>query len=261
MTPLRRTRNLSALLILVLFLCGLYLVIDSEHDIRGLKLWDEKLPAVFSSRNRADLSTSTSIETTIPGGDLVYGFGLLDRLYLRKGTFYVVTSTPSAFPPREHIIARPLDMGPDRDLSPTDKELQIIDPGEATKILGEQALVVEGFTLIAYDNEQFMSHFYHWWGEIILGAWRVYSALTGPYLSARYTAVPSFASRILLPHIFGQEWRDPPGLNAGLMRATFPSTSIENADQWDDLAVLDKTFVFERAMVVCRVAAQTQYDL
>ncbi|KAG6879082.1 hypothetical protein C0992_005290 [Termitomyces sp. T32_za158] len=218
MTPLRRTRNLSAFLILILFLCGLYFVIDPDHDIRGLNLWDEKLPTPFyASRKSVDLPTSTSIETTIPGNNLVYGFGLLDRLYLRKGTFYIVTSTPSAFPPREHIIARPLDMRPDQDLSPTDQELQIIDPEEATKILGEQALVVEGFTLIAYDTEQFMSH------------------------------------------IFGQEWRDPPGLNAGLMRATFPSTSIENADQWDDLAVLDKTFVFERAMVVCRRAAQTQY--
>ncbi|KAG6856913.1 hypothetical protein H0H87_012163 [Tephrocybe sp. NHM501043] len=53
------------------------------------------------------------------------------------------------------------------------------------------------------------------------------------------------------------EWKDTPGLNAGLTRATFPSTSIENADHWDDLAALNKTFVFERAMIVCRVAAQT----
>ncbi|KAG5729540.1 hypothetical protein E4T56_gene15647 [Termitomyces sp. T112] len=252
----RRLRNFPVFVIAILLLVCLYTASDSGQEIRGnFMLWGEGLHTAANSR--IHFSASTSIETTIPGGELVYGFGLLDRLYLRKGTFYIVTSTPSAFPQREHIIARPLDMGPDRDLSPTDKELQFIDPSEAATILGEQALTVEGFTLIAYDTEQFMHHFYHWWGEIILGAWRVYSALTGPSLSARDTTAPSFASRILLPHVFGQEWRDIPGLNAGLMRATFPSTSIENADQWDDLAVLDNTFVFERAMIVCRVAAQT----
>ncbi|KAG5353286.1 hypothetical protein C0989_008794 [Termitomyces sp. Mn162] len=210
----RRLRNFPVFVIAILLLVCLYTASDSGQEIRGnFMLWGEGLHTAANSR--IHFSASTSIETTIPGGELVYGFGLLDRLYLRKGTFYIVTSTPSAFPQREHIIARPLDMGPDRDLSPTDKELQFIDPSEAAMILGEQALTVEGFTLIAYDTEQFMHH------------------------------------------VFGQEWRDIPGLNAGLMRATFPSTSIENADQWDDLAVLDNTFVFERAMIVCRVAAQT----
>ncbi|KAG6863500.1 hypothetical protein C0991_005387, partial [Blastosporella zonata] len=207
-------------------------------------------------------------ETTIPRGELVYGFGLLDRLYLRNGTLYVVTSTPSNFPQKKHIIARPLDRGDGRDLNPTDrvcfhdyswivfswalnKELQIIDPIEATTILGDHALVVEGFSLIVTDTDQFMSHFYHFWGEIMLGAWRVISTLSSTSTS------PSFITRVLLPHITDQKWKDPAGLNAAFMRATFPSTSIENSDQWEDLARLDKTFVFEHAMIVSRVAAHT----
>ncbi|KAG6852990.1 hypothetical protein C0991_007706 [Blastosporella zonata] len=91
------------------------------------------------------------------------------------------------------MIARPLNLGDGHDLDPTDTELQMIDPTEATAILGEHALVVEGFSLIAYDTEQFMSHFYHWWGEIIFGAWRVISTLSSTSTS------PSFITRVLLP--------------------------------------------------------------
>jgi len=39
------------------------------------------------------------------------------------------------------------------------------------------------------------------------------------------------------------------------MRAAFPSTSIEIMDFWEDLFKLNQTFVFERAMIVCRSAA------
>ncbi|KAG6811188.1 hypothetical protein H0H92_008628 [Tricholoma furcatifolium] len=249
-------RNFPFFVLLVLLFIGIYHLQNSREDIGlGLKELHEKLPLVSHTSTAGTVpdhfDDSTLIETTIPGDQLVYGYSLLDRLYLRKGTLYIVTSTPSAFPERKHILSRPLDIGPGRDLDPTDVELQIINPTEAKEILGESALALKGFTLIAYDTEQFMNHFYHWWGEIILGAWRVYSAVVGT------SSASSFASRVLLPHIFGQEWRDKPGLNAGLMRTTFPSTSIENADTWDDLALLDKTFVFERVMIVSRVAAHT----
>ena len=39
------------------------------------------------------------------------------------------------------------------------------------------------------------------------------------------------------------------------MRAAFPSAAIERIDFWEDLIDVDRTFVFEKAMVVSRVAA------
>lgn len=42
------------------------------------------------------------------------------------------------------------------------------------------------------------------------------------------------------------------------MRACFPSASIEKAGYWTDLMELDKTVVFERAMIVSREAARKQ---
>ncbi|KAG6910721.1 hypothetical protein DXG01_008252 [Tephrocybe rancida] len=253
MSPMRRNNHFCAIGLVVL-LCGLCFLSTWNQDLkRGWREW----PASHFKSPPEYVSTLTSIETTIAGSELVYGFGLFDRLYLRSGTLYVVTSTPSNFPLKKHIIARPLNMGPGQDLDPTDRELQFIHPSDASKILGEHAIIIEGSSMIVYDTDQFMNHFYHWWGEIMLGAWRVSSALRSTATLAVDGTQPFFMSRVLLPHIFGQEWKDSPGLNAGLMRAAFPSTSIENADHWDDLASLDKTFVFERAMLVSRVAAHT----
>ncbi|GLB38988.1 putative protein of unknown function (DUF563) [Lyophyllum shimeji] len=251
-------RNLPYFVALV-SLVGLYHLSTSKvlvgtENFTGFK--DEKSADASNPKNTYEDARLTTFETTIPGGELVNGFSLLDRLYLRKGTFYIVTSNTSAFPSKNNIIARPLDIGTGHDLLCTDKELRFITPAEAKNTLGDQALPVDGFTLIAYDTEQFMKHFYHWWGEIIFGAWRVYSALTGR--SKETTGLP-LPSRVLLPHIYGTEWRDIPGINARLMRAAFPSTSIEKFDYWDDLILLDKTVVFERAMIISREAAHTHH--
>ncbi|KAF5383003.1 hypothetical protein D9615_004886 [Tricholomella constricta] len=250
-------RHLPYLIVLILLLLGFY------HFALSKGLIESGERPGFTYRKLRDGSlakkphkdtTPTTIETTIPGGEVVYGFSLLDQLYLRKGTFYIVTSDKAAFPLKRHIIARPLDIGAGNDLDPTDKELQFITPAEANEVLGARALLVDGFSLIPYDTEQFMNHFYHWWGEILFGAWRVYSA---SMTISEADSVPPFPSRILLPHIFGNEWRDRPGVNAGLVRTAFPSINIEKSDYWDDLALLDKTFVFKRAMIICRAAAHT----
>jgi hypothetical protein len=43
------------------------------------------------------------------------------------------------------------------------------------------------------------------------------------------------------------------------MRASFPSATIERADYWNDLASLDTTIVFDRAMIVSRETTARQY--
>ncbi|KAF8886796.1 hypothetical protein BD779DRAFT_1529729 [Infundibulicybe gibba] len=98
-------------------------------------------------------------------------------------------------------------------------------------ILGDYAIPVQGFSMIVQDStSQFMNHFYHWWGEIILDVYR-YSD--------------------------GLQWRDRAGVDGPLMRAAFPSTAIETSYYWDDLIKLrlNQTVVFERAMIISRPAA------
>lgn len=90
------------------------------------------------------------------------------------------------------------------------KELRFIDPADAEQTLGPNAIRIDGFSVVVYDTEQFMrvchfvifysfvltflltqQHLYHWWGEIVLGSWRVYSAIfpttsSPPPLPARF---------------------------------------------------------------------------
>lgn len=61
-----------------------------------------------------------------------------------------------------------------------------------------------------------------------------------------------------LQRVPGNEWKDRAGVSAPLMRACFPSAAIEGADHWEDLINLDRTFVFDRAMIISRETAHRQ---
>ncbi|KAF9479481.1 hypothetical protein BDN70DRAFT_806989 [Pholiota conissans] len=191
-------------------------------------------------------------ETTLAGGMAVPGFNVFDRLYVWNGTIYAVTSDPKAFPELRMVLSRPGDVKSDHNMDPTPSEMQIISPAEAKLFLGESAVVIEGMSFILWDTNQFMAHYYHWWGELILGAMRVYSSLS--LLPGIKTPLAQ-PQRFILPNINGSTWRDRAGVDGPLMRAGWPFASIEQQDFWRDLARLNQTFVFERAMIVCRPAA------
>jgi len=59
----------------------------------------------------------------------------------------------------------------------------------------------------------------------------------------------------ILQNVVDKGWRDKGGVNGPLMRVAFPSAAIERTNFWEDLIYIDQTFVFEKAMVVSRVAA------
>lgn len=70
-------------------------------------------------KNQVPTSIGPFTYTTNPAG--IHGFTILDHLYLRNGTFYVVTPNAAGFPPRRNLLSRPLDLGKDYDLEPTDQ--------------------------------------------------------------------------------------------------------------------------------------------
>ncbi|TFK25331.1 hypothetical protein FA15DRAFT_693824 [Coprinopsis marcescibilis] len=229
----------------------------------------QELQAEETSRPLASTREETTIPSVIlPGSNppikqstWVLGFALMDTLYLRDGSFYVVTENPE-FPSRDDLIARWLDLDSGLDRTATDKEMQIISPEMASEVLGEVATVIPGFSVILYDPPQFMHHFYHWWGEIILGMWRVYSTLVfgpgeglGEDSGMKSLNSLSLPSRFILPAIQGKEWRDRAGVIGPLMRAAFPGALIETSDYWEDLIDLETTVVFERAMIINRYNA------
>ncbi|KAF9256407.1 hypothetical protein L218DRAFT_936707 [Marasmius fiardii PR-910] len=232
-------------------------VVPNEHN--GTDYSNLNLTAICqgqfpSVRVNVDNEESTSLrKTTIPTQTSAYGFTIFDDLYLRDGTLYVITDTPDSVPPLPHILSRPDRMKPGASLMPTENEMQIITPEEAKSVLGERALRLDGFTVLLYEPEQFMNHYYHWWGEIVLGLWRVYSQL-GIRLDGSIAPLPSPA-RFIAPFVEESGWRDSASMNGPLMRAAFPTTAVENGHYWQDLIELENTAVFSRVMVVNRAAA------
>lgn len=73
------------------------------------------------------LENTAITETTLPGGMLASGYTIFDRLYVRNGTIYVVTSNSSAFPPLKYVISLPEDMVNSKKLDPTDKVSGTLD--------------------------------------------------------------------------------------------------------------------------------------
>ncbi|KAF8150528.1 hypothetical protein K438DRAFT_1865559, partial [Mycena galopus ATCC 62051] len=201
--------------------------------------------------------------TTIPSGTHVPGFTLLDRLYLRNGTFYVVTLDRASFPPRENLLSRPVENvgGHWVDTEPTDEQLRFIAPHDASRILGTasgllgtESKYMENLSVIVYDPPDLMKDYYHWFGEVILGAWRVYSHISPdePDMSKEPPKHLPLPRRFILPFM---DRGDLAGTHGQLMRAAFPDATIERSDYWDDLKKTDTTVVFERVMLVNRHAA------
>ncbi|KAE9403554.1 hypothetical protein BT96DRAFT_878635 [Gymnopus androsaceus JB14] len=192
--------------------------------------------------------------TRIPGGAHSYGYSIFDNLYLRNGTFYVVTADRSRFPSLDALLAVPLDRGVGFDLTANDSHLAFIDPSRAVEILGDSPIRLDELTVVIYDSRQFITHYYHWFGEIILGFWRVYSLLGITGMDGQLASLP-FPKRFFLPFVEPGRWRDPAGIDGPLMRAACPTVSIETSGLWNDFILLDQTVVFTRAALVSREAA------
>ncbi|KAG6856928.1 hypothetical protein H0H87_012179 [Tephrocybe sp. NHM501043] len=203
-------------------------------------------PAVSSDLDKVDPPPAIGPYTAIPEGAHSPGFTLLDNLYLWNGTFYLITSDVSKFPAVADMISVPRELAENVDLTPTQQEMQFLGGDDVESTLGKHAIRIEGLSVIVYDPPQFLSHLYHWWGEIILGAWRILSfegAKSKEVLTPR---------RFLLP---ARAFRDAAGINGPLMRAAWPNAQIEESDYWSDMIALNATLVFERVMLISRPAA------
>ncbi|KAJ2925006.1 hypothetical protein H1R20_g12078, partial [Candolleomyces eurysporus] len=223
----------------------------------------EEVPSSPSSLPHTNYLASTEEETTIPSTSLAsdpsvsvsahaYGFTVFDKLYLRNGTFFVVTKDLKSMPPRERILSKVGAEGWSEEPA-TDQDLQFISPSQAKEYLGEFATVVKDTSVIIYDPAQFLPHYYHFWGEVIIGAWRVYSTLGLGALGLDHLPLPS---RWVMPFVDDDSgWRDKAEISGPLMRLAFPGSTMEQAGQWKDWKKSGTTVVFERSMIVNRVSA------
>jgi len=90
----------------------------------------------------------------------------------------------------------------------------------------------------------YLDHYFHFIGEMFLGAWRMVTAAGDGQLPARlmYRAEP-------------EHWRDRAGLTTWFQQSIMPSTAIEDKLIWDDRARSGTTFLFDKIVLIDRWAA------
>ncbi|KAK2465103.1 hypothetical protein APHAL10511_002911 [Amanita phalloides] len=199
----------------------------------------------------------------------IHGFTVLENVYLRNGTLFVVhndsaslgtASQASGYPSRKSMLSKNVKLRNGTNFYPTDEEMSFVSSSDANARLGSFVQRIEGVTVLVYDSTQFLGHLYHWWGEIILGAWRIYSTIDQRQVT--HPSIPHLWSdtqpmRFILPFSKNGEWRDNPGLDGPLIRAAFPSASLEESGYWADLRALGTTVVFDRLVLVNRHSAHS----
>ncbi|KAJ2914187.1 hypothetical protein MD484_g6236, partial [Candolleomyces efflorescens] len=150
---------------------------DDEFELGGPGNYDSSSSSSSSSPSSVNPPTtpitptshiaSTDEETTIPSTVSssdpsvrveahTYGFTVFDKLYLRNGTFFVVTKDAGAFPPRGRILFKSEGVEGGVEVDATDQELRYISPQESKHLLGEFASVVKDVTVFVYDPWQFL---------------------------------------------------------------------------------------------------------
>ncbi|TDL21877.1 hypothetical protein BD410DRAFT_815241 [Rickenella mellea] len=188
------------------------------------------------------------------------GFTMFDQLYMLNGTLYIVSSNRStSFPELRFIYSTGRDVlnGKDEELKrlPTDTDIRIISGAEARRLFGTSATRIDGPNWLVLEPEKFITHYYHFTAEALLGLWRVYSSLD-PHITADGTTSIPPPSRLLFTRVGCSEWRDYASMNEWVLRGAFPSISMEFASDWADRAKMARPFVFDRVLIFDRSAAR-----
>ncbi|KAM6492022.1 Protein of unknown function (DUF563) domain containing protein [Amanita muscaria] len=275
MLSIRPTRQAGAAAITTFVLLSILLYVSFQPRFDFVPT---VIPLPIKSHTDSNLSSvpvhsdeETESSPTKHGTDLVtttvlahvHGFTVLENVYLKNGTLFIVhpdsaslgkSDKAEGYPVRQNLISKIADMKSGVDDDPTDQDLMFISYSSARGTLGTFTQRISGVTVLLHDPVQFMRHYYHFWGEIILGAWRVYTTI-----SQRNVFPPTWSEtepmRFLMPFSDNGAWRDGPGVNSPLMRAAFPSAALEESDQWSDLQKLGATVVLDRVVLVDRHAA------
>ncbi|KAK8864481.1 hypothetical protein IAR55_001731 [Kwoniella newhampshirensis] len=196
-----------------------------------------------------DLSNPVSMPQTrwVEG---VAGFNYFQNLYLSNGTFLAITSDPSSLPDVEKIMsAFPDDDGHTVHPAGLDRWSVLVPGEDDLSGLGGVAVRKVGISMFFNDQKgkksvSFLKHYFHFIGEVFLGAWRVLTTAGETQLPTRlmYRTTPD-------------DWRDRAGLTAWFQQSVMPNTAVEESPIWEDREKSGMTFLFDKITITDRWTA------
>ncbi|WWC89225.1 uncharacterized protein L201_004143 [Kwoniella dendrophila CBS 6074] len=206
-----------------------------------------------SSTGNVDANTFINLDSkVIPETEYVQGvagFSYFKNLYLQNGTFLAITSNPSSIPEVARIMsAHPTD---DNKYPPAGQDRwKVLTIGQDDLSgLGGVAVRKDGVSMFFNDEKglksvSFLKHYFHFIGEVFLGAWRVLTTAGEMELPTRlmYRTTPD-------------DWRDRAALTSWFQQSVMPNTAVEESPIWEDRMKSGMTFLFDKITISDRWAA------
>ena len=188
------------------------------------------------------------------------GWSIFERLYIFKGTIYIVTNTPEDVPELKYITSSGSEIwnGEEwvRKRLPSSSDIQVITPSQAQVLFGRinAASRVPGATFLATEAPQFIKHYYHFCAELLFGFWRTYTLLD-PFISEDGRTNLPPPRRFVFRHVGVGNWTDYAEMNQWVLRGAFPMIGMEFMEDWNERAEMDVPFVYDRVVLGDRSAS------
>lgn len=203
---------------------------------------DHPASPLVSHKDKAKKPAEVMPSTTMLGHGA--GWTLFENLYMYNGTLLVVSDEGEETFPEKRLMTStglPADNAPGNleAREPTKYDMDFWGRHQTHLHFGNRIYPITNLTILANDPPQFIDHYYHFAAELWLGIQRFLST----YLpsssippSPRGESTMESPARLFFPHCAKNTWRDKLGFNQYFLWATYPSISVETAEDWQGRA-------------------------
>jgi hypothetical protein len=176
----------------------------------------------------------------------VAGFSIMDNVIMCNGTIFIVTDSPSSFPSLDSIASS----ADNSHEAPLPKEWDMLSIEQARNILGSYGGLIQGASWLSYDAVP--SNY------TLFSLWRTHSSLNtstspDPFRTPRRLFFPNIPTyKGIRPDLNGpifRRHRSDSGFHPYLPKAAFPMLGLMYKEDWEDYALMEVPFVFERLVV------------
>ncbi|KAG1840116.1 hypothetical protein C8R48DRAFT_838370 [Suillus tomentosus] len=176
----------------------------------------------------------------------VAGFSIMDNVIMCNGTIFIVTDSPSSFPSLGSIAS---SAGNSHE-APLPVEWVVLSIEQARDILGSYGGLIQGTSWLSYAA--IPSNY------TLFSLWKTHSSLNtstslDPFRPPRRLFFPNIPTYIgIRPDLNGpiiRRQRSHSGFHPYLPKAAFPLLGLMYKEDWEDYALMEMPFVFERMVV------------
>lgn len=177
----------------------------------------------------------------------VAGFSIMDNVIIWNGTIFIVTDSPSSFPSLSSIAS---SAGNSHE-APRPDEWEVLSVEQARDRLGSYGGLIQGASWLSYDTTPN--------NYTLFSLWRTHSSLnasTSPDLfrPPRRLFFPNIPTlQGIRPEVnvrpILRRYRSDSGFHPYLPKAAFPMLGLMYKEDWEDYALMEVPFLFERLVV------------